>query len=129
LNSSGNVDGGTQSFAYYPDDRLQSQTQSGGTGITTQYDPGGHPVSVADNTQTTSTVTSTYYLDGRPRTVDDGGRTAKYTYDGLGSRAARADAVDGSGTSYSTTYSYLDAELPSNMTSAAAGNGTTSWIY
>jgi len=89
------ADGGTQSFSYYNDDRQQGETARSGETITKRYDPAGNLASAVDSTSGGSTLTATYYLDDLLRTSDDGGRTAKYTYDGAGQRAARTDAVDG----------------------------------
>ncbi len=120
---------GTQSFSYYNDDRLATHGAENGAGtITTVYDPAGNPTSVVDTTSG-STVTATYYLDGRWRTVDDGSRQQRYAGDGAGRIVARADVVDGSGTTSLTSFTYGDAELPATMVAAAEANGTTSWGY
>jgi RHS repeat-associated protein len=131
VNASGGViaAGGTQSFSYFPDDRLGTQTGRNSGSITDAYDPAGNHTSVQDSTGGGSTITSTYYLDGLARTVDDGARKTEYSYDGAASPVARAEVVDAPpNTTYSTTYGYNDAELASSMASAAAG-GTTSWTY
>jgi RHS repeat-associated protein len=76
-----------------------------------------------------ATVSSTFYLDSAPRSVDDGAKTTKYSYDGAGARVARADTPDTAGTSYLTTYAYLDAGLVSSMSSSVVASGSTSWTY
>lgn len=105
------ADGGTQSFSYFKDDRLQQETGRLGDTISSLYDPAGNKTQIRNGS---STVTSTYYLDGRTRTVNDGSQTSQYAYDGLGTVAVRAQ-VPGGGGGTSTTYSYGDAELPVGM--------------
>jgi RHS repeat-associated protein len=122
-------DGGTQSFAYYNDDRPQSETGRNSETITKKYDPGANLISAADSTSGGSTISASYYLDHLLRSADDASRTAKYTYDGAGHRAARTDAMDGSSAAYSTTYTYLDPELPASMSSSLTQAGSTSWTY
>jgi RHS repeat-associated protein len=123
-------DGGTQSFAYFSDDRLNTQTSSLGGSITSTYTPTGQPTSIVDTSEGGSTLTATYYLDNGSRTVDDGSRTTQSTYDGLGSPAAQDIVVDGTSTKYVTTYGYGDAELPASMSdTAVTGSGSTAWTY
>src|SRR2546423_3065236 len=122
-------DPGAQTFSYYNDGRLHTQIGRGGSAtITDAYDPAGNITSATDSTNSSGTVTSTFYLDSRPRTVDNGTKTNKYTYDGTGQTAARADVTDGGGTVSTTTYAYGDAEVPTSMT-ASAPAGTTAWTY
>ncbi|HET9732002.1 MAG TPA: fibronectin type III domain-containing protein [Acidimicrobiales bacterium] len=121
-------DAGTQSFTYYGDDRLNTETGHNGTGtITYSYDPAGNPLTVSDSTSSL-TVNATYYLDEQPRTVNDGaGTTTSAAYDGLGGPVASVEAS--SSTSYKTTYSYLDAELAKTLTSDGTGGRTTTFGY
>lgn len=119
-------DGGTQSFTYYNDDRLQQQTGRDGSTIQTQYDPAGNVVSTGSGG---SNITASYYLDDLTRTVNDGSQTSQFTYDGLGTVAARAQVPNGGGTTYTTAYTYGDAELPTSMTSNAVQSGSTSYTY
>lgn len=111
----------TQQFAYFPDDRIQTQTGRNNETITSGYDPAGNLATVSDSTSG-STVTSTYYLDGRPRTTDDGSWTSKSAYDGSGNRSVRADVVDVGSTTYTTTYAYNDAELLATTSSNMLGS-------
>jgi len=123
-------DGGTESFSYFNNDRLSTQTSSLGGSITSTYTPTGQLTSIGDTSEGGSTLTATYYLDDRSRTVDDGSRTTQSTYDGLGSLAAQAMVVDGTSTKYLNTYGYADAELPTSMSdTAVTGSGSTSWTY
>ncbi|HEV7680261.1 MAG TPA: kelch repeat-containing protein [Candidatus Dormibacteraeota bacterium] len=130
----------TQSFSYFNDGRLNVQTGRDGSRITTTYDPAGNRTQVSDTTGggalgAGSTVTSTFYLDNLPRTVDDGRWTTTYSYDGLGSRAARVDSLDGASTQYRTNYQFGDAELPTKMdaasitTTTGTGSTSTTWGY
>ncbi len=134
VNSSGGIisDPGAQTFAYYNDDRLHTQTGRAGSGtITDAYDPAGNIKTATDNTGTDggSTITSTFYLDSKPRTVNNGVKTNQYCYDGAGQTVARTDITDsGGGTAATTTYSYGDAGLATSMYASAA-SGTTSYHY
>ena len=120
---------GSETFSYFPDDRLASQTGHTGTTITTTYDPAGNRTAVSDSSSS-STVSATHYLDGLTRTVDDGGRAQQYAYDGEGQRITAKDLVDGSpSTAYLTQYTYGDAEVPTTMVAAAENSGTTTWAY
>jgi RHS repeat-associated protein/uncharacterized repeat protein (TIGR01451 family) len=124
-------DSGSQSFTYFDDDRMASQTGHNGSGtISYTYDADGNKASVYDSTSNL-TVSSTYYLDDLARTVNDGsGRNSQYSYDGAGSRAARADA-NSSGTRYPTVYSYNDAEANTSIswTDPGAPTGATTLSY
>jgi RHS repeat-associated protein len=122
-------DGGSQGFRYFPDDRLAGETGRNGETITNAYDAAGDQVSAADSTSGGSTVGATYYLDGLPRTVDDGTRSTLSTYDGAGRRAAMADQIDGSANRATTTYTYGDAEQALSMSSSIVGGGQTTWTY
>jgi RHS repeat-associated protein len=133
LNMQGVVtqDGGTQVFAYYNNDRLSVETgrKSPTETITHAYDPAGNQASARDSTSGGSAVSSTYYLDNLPRTVDDGSRSSLYAYDGSGQRAARADQVDGASARSTTTYTYGDAGQTSAMSSSIAGANPTAMTY
>src|SRR5207302_902587 len=74
-----------------------------------------------------STVSSTFYLDNLPRTVDDGSRTTQYTYDGASQQSAMANQVDGSSTKSTTQYTYGDAELNATMSSTITGPNATAF--
>jgi RHS repeat-associated protein len=134
VNASGGIldAGGTQSFAYYPNDRLASETGRTGSAITNRYDPAGNPTTLSDPSG--STLTATYYLDGLARTVNDGSRTNHFAYDGSGAPAGRADLVNADSTKFTTLYDYNDAGLPSSMSSNIPGSSpsdykTTSWTW
>jgi len=115
----------TQSFAYYSDDRMQTQTGRNGETISNTYSPEGQLASTADSTSGT-TVSAVFYPDGLAQRVNDGRMTTSFDYDGLGQPVGRQDA---GGHSYATTYQYGDAELPVSMVSAATQNGTTQMTY
>ena len=124
-------DAGAQAFGYFDDDRMASQSgHAGSASITYQYDPNGNKTSVSDSTSAL-TVSSTFYLDDLPRSVNDGAaRTSEYAYDGAGSRAVRAD-VNTAGTSSPTVYVFGDAELPTavSWTDPGAPTGQTQLSY
>ena len=118
----------TLGFSYYNDDRLQTQSNSStGDFITDQYDPAGQLTGSTTN-NTATNLGASYYLDGSTRTVNDGKWTSEYAYDGAGAIAARAQVQNGTSSTYATTYTYGDSELPSAVASSTAG-GTTSVSY
>ena len=132
VNSSGTVlgDAGTQTFAWYPDERLHTETGRHGETISRVYDATGNQASV---TFGSSTVSASYYLDGLTRSVTDsapvggsGNATMNYAYDGLGNMASQLETLS-SGGQYATTYAYGDAELPVAMNTSWLGNW--SWSY
>jgi RHS repeat-associated protein len=131
VDAQGNVTspGGSQGFTYLHDDRMATETGRNGETITHAYDPAGGQTSVRDGTSGGSAITATYYLDGLPRTVDDGSRSSLYTYDGAGQRTAMADQIDGSANRATTTYTYGDAGQAVSMSSTLVGGGQTSWTY
>lgn len=127
-------DGGTQRFSYYRNDRLASQTGRA-TGpaqaeqtITTTYDAAGNTMKVTDSTGGGSTVTATYYLDDLMRSVDQGGRTTRYSYDGAGSTAVRAQTPSGGDTTV-TRYGYNDAGLADQAADSRITAGDWTWTY
>jgi RHS repeat-associated protein/uncharacterized repeat protein (TIGR01451 family) len=124
-------DGGTQHFDYYNNDLLKLETGrlSPAETISHAYDPNGNQTAVHDSTSGGSTISSTFYLDNLPRSVDDGSRTTQYTHDGLGQQAAMANQVDGTSTRSTTTYTYSDAELTAAMSSSIVGSGRTTFGY
>jgi RHS repeat-associated protein len=122
--------GGTQKFAYNPNSSLQQttgrqRTFTNGTTNTTvtgtikrQYDADGNLTSSADDTNTASgTVTSSYYLDGLTRTVDDGKQTTRYGYDGSGQVLRRQQDKKDATTFKTTSYTYDDAGAPATSQS------------
>lgn len=120
------LDGGTQAFTYYNDDRLQQQTGRDGSTITSQYDPAGN---LASATAGGSTIGATYYLDGLPRTVDDGSQTTRFGYDGLGSVTARYQLADSGANPLATTYVYGDAELATQLSWSGVTSAATTYTY
>lgn len=118
----------TQCFGYYPDDRPAAQQGRGGADtIVTSYDPAGNPTSIVDHGPAgyTSTLSSSYYLDNLPRSVDDTAQTTSYSYDAAGNIAARVQAGDGLlGVTHNTQYLYHDsgqaAAASSDLTSATS---------
>ena len=125
------TDGPSQRFAYYPTDLLREQTGRNGETITSAYDPAGN----ARLTTMTPTVgaavstTSTFYLDGLPRTVTQNGQTARYSYDGSGARVGRADVVESSGSTTRTTYRHTDVGQPWQTTSDVTTGSTITHSY
>lgn len=133
LNGTGGIEGGNEGSSYYSDLRLHVLTGTDGATITTAYDAAGDRTSVVDSTGASS-LTGTYYLDGRPRTVDDGTYTTRYAYDGSGSEVADVGTPDAGGAGTGTLTTYTDAELPSSLQSnvtAPTGQtlGTTTYTY
>jgi RHS repeat-associated protein/uncharacterized repeat protein (TIGR01451 family) len=132
VNASGTVtqNGGTQRFAYYPDDRMSQQTGRNGETIALQYDPAGHATSVVATPTTGSavTTTATYWLDGLVRTVTERGHTSQASYDASGHRAATAEVVDATGARTLSTFGYSDAGQVTGMTSDVTGT-TRGWGY
>jgi len=126
--------GGAQTFAYYPDSRLAASPGRGDGPtspevIRTAYDPAGAATSVTDTTGGGSTVTSSYYLDGQPRTVANGTETTASAYDGAG-QPARRQQVPTAGPPATSTYAYTDAGTPSTSTSSTvAASATTPWTW
>jgi RHS repeat-associated protein len=126
---------GAITYAYYQDDRLQQET--GRTGqypelIGFQYDPAGSQSNVTDYVWGGSGYSNivdeySYYLDESVRTQFDLGGTSTFSYDGLGQPVARQDAALISGF-FTTSYSYLDSELPGSMASSIF-NISTTWKY
>jgi RHS repeat-associated protein len=133
VNSGGSVlsDAGTQSFAYYPDRRIQRETGRQGETINHVYDAAGNQTSI---TAGSSTITASYYLDGLPRSVADtasvsgaAGATTSYGYDGGGNVASRVEGL-ATGAQYTTTFGYEDAGLPTTMNASWVA-GSWSWSY
>lgn len=134
--------GQTQTFDYYPNGRLAIQHGRNDTGgapetITNSYDPAGDLTSSASAIPAegsgdtaaagyTDTVTASYYLDGLPRSSDDGSRTTTASYDGAGNLTARSSQTDG-GSRSTTTYGFDDADLPISGTDPSGG--AYSWNY
>ncbi|HZS13237.1 MAG TPA: DNRLRE domain-containing protein [Candidatus Dormibacteraeota bacterium] len=133
VNGSGGViaTGGTQSYAYYADERVSTTTGRNGETITDQYDGAGQPTSVAyaGAGVTANTVTASYYLNESPISVVEGipsvsGAGYTYSYDGAGALAYRK--TTGYGT-HTITYTRNDG---SAVTGATDGNlGSWSWTY
>ncbi|HEV7680339.1 MAG TPA: LamG-like jellyroll fold domain-containing protein [Candidatus Dormibacteraeota bacterium] len=122
---------GTQQFSYYPSGRLQQETGRAGETIGHQYDAAGNETSASGGG---STVSSTYYLDSRVRSVADttpvagaGSATTQYGYDGGGSLASRSEILQ-TGGQYTTTYGYDDAGNPTSMGANWIAGGWT-WSY
>ena len=112
-------EGGSQTFAYYPDSRLHDEANSQGQVLTTQYDAAGNRTSVSDSNG--PTLSATYYLDSLTRSVSDGIQTTSYAYDGAGQLSARQDSGQGL-----TAYTYSSAEL---LASAAESPFSQSFSY
>jgi RHS repeat-associated protein len=123
------TDGGTQTFVYYADDRLNSVTGKATTSTNTtvtgtqtfSYNAAGGQTLASDTTgayHDSQATSATYYLDGLPDTVNDGSATSTYSYDGAGNITTRDN---GKG---ATTYHYGDAGL---LTSESPANITGSY--
>jgi RHS repeat-associated protein/uncharacterized repeat protein (TIGR01451 family) len=119
----------SQTFSYFDNSRSNTETGRLGETIVNSYDPAGNRKQVDDSTGGSSSIQSTYYADGLVRSVDDGTVKSKFAYDGSGSKAARADAYDSGSPTYWTNYSYLDAGVPTSMSSNAVQAGQTQFGY
>jgi RHS repeat-associated protein len=133
VNATGGVvaAGGTQGYAYYPDERLQTTTGRSSEVITNQYDGAGRPKSIVYTApgQNTSTVTASYYLNGLPLSVSEtvASRTSagyRYSYDAAGGLMYRYSA--GYAT-HTATYAMGDAGQVTNASDVDLGNW--SWNY
>jgi RHS repeat-associated protein len=123
--ASGNTQ--AQSFAYYANDRLQTETGNDASTISHGYDDAGLETSTTSSVNSGANVTSTYYYDGRPRTVDSQDRRTTYAFDGLGNEVAHdlrtvSSSVAAPGTTATT---YGDAGAPVEVTAPAASAGST----
>ena len=133
VNGSGGVitAGGTQSYAYYADERLNTTTGRNNEVVTDQYDGAGRPTSIVytSPSQSTSNVTASYYLNEALISAGENipgltGAAYGYSYDGAGSLAYHST---GGYTGHTITYSRNDAGL---VTSASdADLGAWSWSY
>ena len=133
VNGSGGViaAGGTQSYAYYADERLNTTTGRNNEVVTDQYDGAGQPTSIVypGGSQGTSNIAASYYLNEKPSYVSEWipgvtGVSYTYSYDGAGSLMYRSMAGYAS---HTITYSRNDAGA---VTSASDGDlGGWSWSY
>ncbi|MGH9153337.1 MAG: RHS repeat-associated core domain-containing protein [Acidimicrobiales bacterium] len=131
--------GRTQTFSYGANGRLLGETatnpgaQSSAAGRF-GYDAAGNRTTVEAGTVNSasftaaSTLRGTYYLDGAPRSVNDGTHTTGYAYDGAGQLTGRAHVVNGGATT-ATAIGRGDAGLPTAMVSDVVGGGRTTWSY
>jgi RHS repeat-associated protein len=120
--------GGTQGFVYLDDGRIEVQVGRNGETIRQGYDAAGGLASASDSTSGV-TLSSSFYLDGSSRAVDDGARTTRFAYDGVGSPTVRVAAVDASSTSYTSTYAYNAAQLLASSSSATVQTAARSLSY
>jgi RHS repeat-associated protein len=118
------ANGGTQTFGYFPDDRLSTQTGRTGETVARTYDAAGNPATVTNTPVTGSAVATSYtsYLDGLTKSVTQSGRTTSYAYDGTGQLAVR-DVRTGPHTY--TRYGYGDAGQLTSLSSDAMPTGAT----
>jgi RHS repeat-associated protein len=120
----------SQRFEYYPNDRLKDEFgRNDGEQIHHRYDAAGNPIEDTD-VASTHKVTSSYYLDGLPRSVSSGiGAnldTTEYGYNGLGLPISRQQG----GTQAQTTrYGYNDAALIDQLASNTDAANIWTWKY
>lgn len=116
----------SQRFAYYPNSALRTETGRAGETITRSYDPAGNPTRTADSTNTSATVTGTFYLDDLPRTVADGKEDTRLAYDGAGQVLRRAQGPTGAAASAMalSTFTYRDAGTPASARSSVVAQST-----
>ncbi|HEX6511922.1 MAG TPA: RHS repeat-associated core domain-containing protein, partial [Chloroflexota bacterium] len=114
-------------FAYFPTDRLQSETgRDGSSARDFAYDAAGNQVAAVTSSVW---VSPTYYADGLLRTVNDGeNRTQSYAWDGAGQMTGRNTSGTGL-TSFLTTMTYNDAELPASESGFIAPGTPSTWTY
>ncbi|HZU46022.1 MAG TPA: hypothetical protein VFA16_02015, partial [Mycobacterium sp.] len=133
VNASGTViaAGGTQSYAYYPDERVSTTTGRNNETVTDQYDGAGQPTSIAygGTGVTANTVTASYYLDERPISVGEGipgvsGAGYTYSYDGAGALAYRKTTGYAA---HTITYTRNDGSVVTGATDGTLGSW--SWTY
>lgn len=87
----------TDTFSYLPDDRIATAAGHDATTISYGYDPSGAVTSLNQSGPGgTSSLTTTRYLDGLLRSIDDGTRLSRYAYDGVGQQITDADYTSGS---------------------------------
>jgi RHS repeat-associated protein len=118
-------------FTMLPDDRLQKETgRNGSSTLSYTYDADGNQLTSIDSIATVTT-TDTYYADDSLRTAKDGTlsdpRTTDYAYDGAGNVTERV-SVPSTGTTYTDTITYNDADLQSAETNSISSD-TVSWTY
>ena len=111
---------GAQRFEYYANDRLLREVGRNGEAITTTWNATGALATSTDSTNATAAVTASYFLDGLPRTTNDGTATTNYSYDGNG-QPVTVGFDRGPGVSNATTYTYNDAGTPATIASSATG--------
>jgi len=89
-------DDGTPQYQYYPDGRLKQVLSRNSTtpAKVFTYDADGNQISASSGS---STVQSTYYIDGSLRTTDDGSYQAQWSYDGSGHMATLQTLNDSGG--------------------------------
>ena len=124
----GGVPSGSFGFTNLPDGRLSKETGRNGTStLSFTYDADGNQLTSTDSTSSITT-TDTYYADDLLRTAADGeNRTTNYAYDGLAKVTGR-NSVPTSGTTYTDTITYNDADLQSSETDSVSST-TTNWLY
>jgi RHS repeat-associated protein len=111
-------DGKTQRFAYDLAGRQRAQYGREGEAITTVHDAEGLPLSVTDDSGAElSTLTSTFYLDGLARSVNDGIRETRHSYDGSGA-VAKLIEREGSTTVATTEWTHSDSGLQASTDSS-----------
>lgn len=130
VNASGSLieDGGAISLYYAQNDRSTFQKGRDQETIATTYNADGDKTSMVDYGYLQRDLAVSYYLDGSVRTVADNSRTSAFSYDGMGSRTSASlnrPNVPG----YTTTYSYNDVGLLSNMTASVNGSNPRSFNY
>lgn len=118
---------GKMRLTYGANGRVADQIGKTSSSISTSYDPSGGPSQIVDPISGV-TITADYYLDGLPRTVDDGQLENTYAYDALGQPTVRTDETNGSGVTngnlITTSYAYNHAGLVEQMYSDVLDEAT-----
>jgi len=122
---------GVMRLTYGANGRVADQVGKDHSSITTTYAQHGGPKTVSDPISDI-TIAAGYYLDGLPRTVNDGSNENAYAFDGLGQVSVRSDKTGSSGVTggdtITTSYAYNDAGLVVHMDSGVLDQVTDySW--
>jgi RHS repeat-associated protein len=108
----------TQCVSYYRNDRVKDDIGRSGESIGTTYDAAGNKTQIVDSTNPAATVSASYYLDDRVRSVGDGGEFSSFSYDGAGRQAASVQGLV-AGVGKATQYRYNNAGMQQAIGSEA----------
>ena len=111
---------GVMRVTYGANGRVVDQGGRNTSSISTTYTQDGRPKTIVDPTSAI-TITAGYYLDGLLRSADNGSNANTYAYDASGQATVRTDQTPQGGVTagakVTTSYAYGAAGLPSKMNS------------